>query len=52
MYQNQVYNLHIWDTDDHNDYKNFRPLSYPDSNIFIIEFSLIDSNTFDNIETV
>jgi small GTP-binding protein len=51
MYQDQAYNLQIWDTAGQEDYKKLRPLSYPQTDVFIIAFSLTDSNTFDNVET-
>jgi Ras-related C3 botulinum toxin substrate 1 len=50
MYNEQAINLQLWDTAGQEDYKKLRPLSYPQTDIFIIAFSLIDPATLENDE--
>lgn len=33
------------------DYDSLRPLSYPDSNVFIVCFSVVNPDSFDNVKT-
>jgi small GTP-binding protein len=50
MYNEQAINLQLWDTAGQEDYKKLRPLSYPQTDVFIIAFSLIDPVTLENVE--
>lgn len=45
----QVVKLCTWDTDGREDYDRLRPLSYPQTNIFIICFSTISSDSLANV---
>ncbi|KAJ3206704.1 GTP-binding protein Rho1 [Clydaea vesicula] len=49
-YKDKLVELSLWDTAGQEDYDRLRPLSYPDTNIVIIAFSLIDRMSFLNVE--
>lgn len=48
MYNGLLINLGLWDTAGQEDYDRLRPLCYPQTDIFIIVFSVIDPTSFDN----
>jgi small GTP-binding protein len=50
MYKDQAINLQLWDTAGQEDYKKLRPLSYPQTDVFIMSFSLVDPVTLENVE--
>jgi len=43
--------LQLWDTAGQEDYKSLRTLSYPNTDIFIICFSVVSPVSFDNVKT-
>ena len=45
---NQVYKLSLSDTAGQEDYEHLRTLVYPQANVFIIAFSVIDPSSFEN----
>jgi Ras-related C3 botulinum toxin substrate 1 len=51
MYGNQTVTIGMWDTAGQDDYDRLRPLSYPDANVFIICYSVVNSASFENVRT-
>ncbi|KAJ5072066.1 hypothetical protein M0811_09710 [Anaeramoeba ignava] len=51
MYKNKVINLCLWDTAGQEDYDRLRPLSYPQTDVFVVCFSLISRSSFENVKT-
>jgi small GTP-binding protein len=49
VYKNQPVNLGLWDTAGEENYNLLRPLSYPQTNVFLVCFSIIDRKSFDNV---
>ncbi|XP_065185209.1 ras-related C3 botulinum toxin substrate 3-like [Sycon ciliatum] len=43
------YNLGLWDTAGQEDYDKLRPLSYPQTNVFLLCFSVDSPNSYDHI---
>jgi Ras homolog gene family, member A len=41
--------LALWDSSRMNNYDRLRPLSYPDSHIIMICFSIVNPDSFDNV---
>ena len=44
----RVVTLQIWDTAGQEDYDRLRPLSYPQTDVFLVAFSLISRASFEN----
>ncbi|XP_027196015.1 ras-related C3 botulinum toxin substrate 1-like [Dermatophagoides pteronyssinus] len=42
-------NLGLWDTAGQEDYDRLRPLSYPQTDVFLICFSLVNTASFENV---
>ncbi|KAK9511385.1 hypothetical protein O3M35_000050 [Rhynocoris fuscipes] len=42
--------LSLWDTAGQEDYDRLRPHSYPDSDVILVTFSIVQPDSFDNIE--
>eukprot|EP01124_Arcella_intermedia_P027988 TRINITY_DN5595_c0_g1_i2.p1 TRINITY_DN5595_c0_g1~~TRINITY_DN5595_c0_g1_i2.p1 ORF type:complete len:877 (+),score=227.58 TRINITY_DN5595_c0_g1_i2:15-2645(+) len=49
MVDGKAINLGLWDTAGPEDYDRLRPLSYPQTDIFIVLFSLISPSSFENV---
>jgi Ras-related C3 botulinum toxin substrate 1 len=47
-YQNHFVKLWLWDTAGQDEYKRLRALSYPNTDVFLICFSLIDPKSFNH----
>ena len=49
MVDNKVFNLGLWDTAGQEDYDRLRPLSYPQTDVFMLCFSCVSTNSFNNV---
>lgn len=46
----EIYDVHIWDNAGTEEYDRLRPLSYPDSDVVLICFSIDNRNSLENVE--
>eukprot|EP01091_Cochliopodium_minus_P006563 TRINITY_DN16514_c0_g1_i1.p1 TRINITY_DN16514_c0_g1~~TRINITY_DN16514_c0_g1_i1.p1 ORF type:complete len:204 (-),score=62.81 TRINITY_DN16514_c0_g1_i1:26-637(-) len=51
MFQEKAVRLSLWDTQGNEDFDRLRPLTYPQTNVFVVCFSVIDPNTFEHAKT-
>jgi len=51
MYNNKPYNLGLWDTAGQDAMNHMRPLSYPQTDVFIICFSIDSPDSFQNVKS-
>jgi small GTP-binding protein len=51
MVDGRPVNLGLWDTAGQEDYDKLRPLSYPQTDVFLVCFSLISPASFENVKT-
>ena len=49
MVDGKPINLGLWDTAGQEDYDRLRPLSYPQTDVFLVAFSLISRPSFENV---
>jgi Ras-related C3 botulinum toxin substrate 1 len=52
MVEDQQINLQLWDTAGQEEYKKFRSCSYPQTDIFILCFSLVSQISLQNIQNM
>merc|ERR1712168_336156 len=45
----RVINLGLWDTAGQDDYDRLRPLSYPQTDVFLVCFSVVSPTSYDNV---
>jgi len=50
MVDGKPINLGLWDTAGQEDYDRLRPLSYPQTDVFLIAFSIISPASFENVK--
>jgi Ras-related C3 botulinum toxin substrate 1 len=50
--EDQQINLQLWDTAEQEDYVKLRPLSYPQTDVFVICFSLVQPQSLANVQLV
>ncbi len=50
MYKGSAVHMTLWDTAGQDDYKDMRPLSYPDTNVFLVCFAVNSQVSFSNVE--
>lgn len=51
MVDNKALNLDLWDTAGQEDYERLRPLSYPQTDIFLVCFALNSPTSYENVKT-
>jgi len=49
--EGQPVNLGLWDTAGSSEYDQLRPLSYPGTDVFLVCFSLVSPDSFENVKT-
>jgi len=50
MVDGKPINLGLWDTAGQEDYDRLRPLSYPQTDVFLVCFSVVSKASFDNVK--
>jgi Ras-related C3 botulinum toxin substrate 1 len=51
MVDNKPISLGLWDTAGQEDYDRLRPLSYPQTDVFLVCFSIVSPPSFDNVSS-
>jgi len=51
MVDGKPVNLGLWDTAGQEDYDRLRPLSYPQTDVFLIAFSVISQSSYENVKS-
>merc|ERR1719436_1684089 len=51
MVDGKPINLGLWDTAGQEDYDRLRPLSYPQTDVFLVCFSVISMNSYENVKS-
>jgi len=49
MVDGKPINLGLWDTAGQEDYDRLRPLSYPQTDVFLVCFSVVNASSFENV---
>eukprot|EP01088_Endostelium_zonatum_P003046 TRINITY_DN13_c0_g2_i5.p1 TRINITY_DN13_c0_g2~~TRINITY_DN13_c0_g2_i5.p1 ORF type:complete len:203 (+),score=66.60 TRINITY_DN13_c0_g2_i5:66-674(+) len=51
MVDDKAINLGLWDTAGQEDYDRLRPLSYPQTDVFLMAFSIVSPPSFENVRS-
>ncbi|CAM9014538.1 unnamed protein product [Wickerhamomyces anomalus] len=51
LFEGAHYKLELWDTAGQEDYDRLRPLSYPQTDVFLVCFSIVEPSSFKNIKS-
>ena len=51
MIDSQAVSIGLWDTAGQEDYDRLRPLSYPQTDVFLICFSVVNPSSFENVRS-
>eukprot|EP00761_Pharyngomonas_kirbyi_P007681 gb/GECH01007691.1/.p1 GENE.gb/GECH01007691.1/~~gb/GECH01007691.1/.p1 ORF type:complete len:193 (+),score=50.63 gb/GECH01007691.1/:1-579(+) len=51
MVEGKTVSLGLWDTAGQEDYDRLRPLSYPDTHVFLVTFSVVNPASYDNVKS-
>jgi len=51
MVDGKVFSLGLWDTAGQEDYDRLRPLSYPQTDVFLVLYSIISPTSFENVRS-
>ncbi|KAJ6251071.1 hypothetical protein M0813_15893 [Anaeramoeba flamelloides] len=51
MVDGEPININLWDTAGQEDYDRLRPLSYPQTDVFLVCFSIISPTSFSNVKS-
>lgn len=49
FYKGGYYSLGLWDTAGQEEYDRLRPLSYPQTDVFLLVYSIVNPNSYNNI---
>jgi len=52
MVDGKPVNLGLWDTAGHEDFDRLRPLSYPQTDVFLICYSVVNLESFENVRLI
>ena len=52
MLDGKLLNVGLWDTAGKEDYDRLRPLSYPETDVFLLVYSTISRESFENINII
>ena len=51
MWKQKTISMGLWDTAGQEDYDRLRPLSYPDTDIFIVCYSIVNPSSYTNVKS-
>eukprot|EP01101_Sappina_pedata_P003548 TRINITY_DN1426_c0_g1_i3.p1 TRINITY_DN1426_c0_g1~~TRINITY_DN1426_c0_g1_i3.p1 ORF type:complete len:740 (+),score=168.90 TRINITY_DN1426_c0_g1_i3:149-2221(+) len=51
MFQGKAYNIGLWDTAGQEDYDRLRPLSYPQTDVFLLCYSSVSKASLENVKS-